>query len=460
MKTVFINLSLRPGAKRRLLPVGLAYVMTAAKKSGFDFDLIDMDVNELSLKDLEEILSRKIYDVYAFGCIVTGFKTVKNLSRIIKKMNPKGVIIAGNSVATSIPEILLSNTMVDIAVLGEGDVTIVELLQALENGSSYFDVKGIAFRPNGKIVFTNGREISPDLDYFDFPDWDIFDLDKYLEFADANSNAPELDSLVPYPLNTSRGCPYSCTFCYHAFKGKKYRRYSDKAILGEINRLSRNYKSNFISFWDELTFPSVKKVRSLTNSISKLNYTIKWDAPCRAGLFKKEDIGLIRDMKESGCDNISFSLENADPGILAAMGKNITVNQFTEQAEALWEGGVTPLTSVIFGYPQETPESIQATIDVCEQCNIFPSVGFLLPLPGTPIYDWTKKNGYIDDEIEYLERIGDRQDFHINLTKMADDEFMDIVRTKLEFLAGKMGFDLESVFKTTTYQKPVRTGDN
>jgi hypothetical protein len=93
-------------------------------------------------------------------------------------------------------------------------------------------------------------------------------------------------------------------------------------------------------------------------------------------------------------------------------------------------------------------------MDVCEECGIFPSVGFLLPLPGTQIYKWAKENGKINDEVEYLERIGDRQDFHINLTAMSDEEFVDTVTVKLEALAEKQGLKLESVFKTLTYQRP------
>ena len=78
----------------------------------------------------------------------------------------------------------------------------------------------------------------------------------------------------------------------------------------------------------------------------------------------------------------------------------------------------------------------------------------MLPLPATPIYEWAKENGHIVNEMEYLERIGDRQDFHINLTTMSDEEFVETVTTKLEALAEKQGLKLESVFKTVMYQKP------
>ena len=454
MKVVFINPSLRPNSKRRQLPVGLAYVMTAVKKAGFEFDLIDMDVNGLGIKDLEAILADKEYDIYAIGCIVTGFKLVRQISETIKNIHPEAIIIAGNSVATSIPELLLEHTKVDIAVMGEGDITIVELLRALESGKPISDVKGIVFNDNKKIVHTPKRPVASGLDLFGFPDWDIFELDKYDKYASLNVNNFSSEKAHSYPLNFARGCPFNCTFCYHVFKGEKYRKYSEDACVAEMKRLHSQYGCNYVCFWDELTFPDIKGVERLVDNIRKMKINISWEATTRGDLFRKKDLSLVKAMKEAGCGSIAFSLENADPKILAAMNKKISVSAVIEQAKVLWEGGVIPLTSVIFGYPQETPESIQRTIEVCEECRMYPSVGFLLPLPGTPIYDWAKKNGRITDEIEYLERIGDRQDFHVNLTKIPDDEFVSIVEEKLRTLAAHLGLKLESVFKTVTYQKP------
>lgn len=456
MRIVFINSSLRPDAKRRQLPVGLAYIMTAVKRAGFEFDLIDMDINNLSMQDLEDMLGKTMYDVYAFGCIVTGFRFVRQIAEIVKTVNPVSTVIAGNSVATSVPDILLQNTKVDIAVMGEGDVTIVELLKAIENGKNIEEVQGIAFNRNGKIVYTLKRSVMPKLDDIGFPDWELFDLDKYYEYSTANVNVFSRDNVISFPLNSARGCPYRCTFCYHVFKGEKYRKYSAGKIVEEINRLHNKYNCDFISFWDELTFPSIKSVELLVDKLNGLDFQFSWDAPVRGDLLKMEHVGLIRELKNVGCDNLAFSLESASPEILIAMNKKLHVSQFVEQAKALWEGGVTPLTSIVFGYPQETPETIKRTLDVCEECNIYPSVGFLLPLPGTPIYEWAKDKGHINDEIEYLSRIGDRQDFHINLTSMSDDEFVDLVTNGLQELARKLGLQLESVYKTGTYKAPEK----
>jgi anaerobic magnesium-protoporphyrin IX monomethyl ester cyclase len=454
MEILFINPSLRPDSLRRQLPVGIAYVMTAVKKAGFDFDFIDMDVDNMSMNDLTIELEKKTYDVVAFGCIVTGFRYVKEISAIVKDIDPNTTIIAGNSVATSIPEILMNNTLVDIAVLGEADITIVELLKAIEKRESYNGVSGIAFQESGKIRYTGKREVIPDIDTIGFPEWDLFDLKKYNEYGHVNANVFSIKNALFYPLNSARGCPFNCTFCYHVFKDDKYRKYSGDCIIEEIKRLYHSYDATFISFWDELTFSNVKDAKIISDKISELDFKVAWAGTARANLFKTKDIELIKEMRASGCDNIAYSLENASPEILLAINKKIKVSDFVEQSKALWKGGVTPLTSVIFGYPQETPESIQLTLDVCEECNIFPSVGFLLPLPGTPIYQWACENGFIGDEVKYLERVGDRQDFHINLTQMDDEKFVETVTVGLESLARKQGLKFESVFKTVTYQRP------
>jgi anaerobic magnesium-protoporphyrin IX monomethyl ester cyclase len=363
-------------------------------------------------------------------------------------------VVAGNSVATSIPELLLRHTDVDIAVMGEADQTIVELLGVLDKKESLAAVRGIAYRENGTILHTPSRPVIADITAIGFPAWDLFDLGTYDHFAAYNANIFSSGRTMPYPINSARGCPFNCTFCYHVFKGQKYRKCQNAAIMAEMARLHDSFHADFVTFWDELTFATIKSVEQFLEGLARLDFAIAWDAPIRANLFTKEHVGLVRAMKAAGCDNMAFSLENADEKILAAINKKIDLAQFVEQSLTLWEGGVPPRTSVIFGYPQETPQSIQKTIDVCDRCNIFPSVGFLLPLPMTPIYAWARENGYIDDEVAYLERIGDRQDLHLNLTAMSDRQLVDTVESKLRALAEKQGLKLDSVLKTTTYRKP------
>jgi radical SAM superfamily enzyme YgiQ (UPF0313 family) len=452
-KILFINPCIRPDSKSKYPPVGLSYILTAVHKAGFEFELIDMDAHNMSIEDLRKRIQHDKYSICALGCIVTSLRLFAEITSALRDYNPEATIIAGNSVACSIPELLLRNTEADVAVMGEGDYTIVELIEAIMMGRPLNMVKGIAFLNETTYVETSRRELIADLDTIGFPNWDFFELDLYNKGI-KKLTVDEPEHLIVYPLNAARGCPFHCTFCYHVFQNEIYRRYSDDMIIKELKRLQIKYKATFVQFWDELTFPNISSAERFIARIEKLPIGINWEAITRGDLFRKKDIPLIRRMQAAGCKSIAFSIENANPEILKAMNKNIQIARIVEHCDALFEAGLTAFASVIFGYPQETPETVKRTIDLCERCNIFPSVGFIQPLPCTPIYDWAMEKGFIKDELEYLMQAGDRQDFHINLTKMPTKEFIDLVVSSMQELGEKMGIDSEDPIKTNGYHKP------
>ncbi|KKK80511.1 hypothetical protein LCGC14_2822750, partial [marine sediment metagenome] len=125
-------------------------------------------------------------------------------------------------------------------------------------------------------------------------------------------------------------------------------------------------------------------------------------------------------------------LESSDPDILKAMNKKISVEDFVTQTRLMQSVGISTRTSLVFGYPQETPETINATINCCIENKMYPSVGFLLPQPGSAMYDYAIEKGIITDGEKYILGMGDRQDLFINLTSMSDKEFKDTVYNALK----------------------------
>ena len=457
MKVLIINVCLRPYRSDFIyFPIGLAYIATAIARAGFDFEILDLDVNRMSSSEFEGYVKYKHFDVVAMGCIVTGYKHVKRISEVIRKHKKDAVIIAGNSVATSIPEILLTKTKVDIGVIGEGDITIVELLKAIESESSLDNVRGIAFKRDNKIVITPEREIISNLDDLPTIDYTLFDMDVYLEkfkYGAAEPYPMPFEQLKFFPLNTARGCPYKCTFCYHVFRGKKYRTRSVESITKEMCYLRDRYGVNYIGFSDELSMYSREQASSFADHFSEVG--IFWTADCRAGLFKDTDIELVNRLKKSGCIAIGYSLESANEEILQAMNKKISVDDFVIQTRVLHKAGINVSTGVVIGYPQETEETIQETFDCCYDCNIYPSVGYLLPQPGTPMYEYAIKSGRLKDEEEYLLKMGDRQDFHINLTNMEQGRIEELTKYHLRRIADKLqlGLDNDHLIKTGHYKQ-------
>ncbi|KKN46127.1 hypothetical protein LCGC14_0675980 [marine sediment metagenome] len=460
-RILLINISLRPESEKIYFPIGFAYIATAISNAGFEFEILDLDALRLSDEELEMQIKSSQYNVVAMGCIVTGYRYIKKVCELIKKHHNIPIIV-GNSVATSIPHILMDKTQADIGVIGEGDITIIELINALRDKTPIEEVKGIFFRKNGEVIFTEERELIKSLDELPFINYDLFDMDIYLKRFKLSISEPypiEFDKIKALPVNTARGCPFQCTFCYHVFRGRKYRYRSVENIVSELELLKEKYGVNYIQFADELSLFSKTQAEKLADYFIKKKLNIFWEADCRAGFFKENDIELAKKLKLAGCVSLGYSLESAEETILKAMDKHIKINDFEVQTKILQEVGIIPVTSIVIGYPQETPETLQKTFDCCLKCNIFPSAGYLLPQPGTPMYDLAIEMGLIKDEEEYLLRMGDRQDFTINFTKMSQEEIERITRKNLKKISEKLNLGLkkERLIKTGHYiQKDFR----
>ncbi|MFH0754952.1 MAG: radical SAM protein [Candidatus Omnitrophota bacterium] len=447
MKILIINVSLRPTSNEKIFPIGLGYIATAIKNAGYSFDLLDIDLYRYSQEYVERYLKDNHYDVVCMGCIVTGYKIVKNYAAIIRAAHPETKIIVGNSVASSIIDTLLTRTAVDCAVIGEGEVAIVEILEALAKGRTLKDVKGVAFLLDRKVFKTAARTPIENISLIPPVDFSIFDVDKYIECSKINACEPlpiPREQVRALPVNTARGCVANCGFCYHVFKGVPYRYRSAESVVSEIKSLVNQYGLNYVFFWDELTFFSKKHTLDLVDKFIEEKLPVYWTGCCRSNLFDcDDDVEIIQRMKTAGCIGMIYSLESADEKILEAMNKKVKVEHFSRQSELFHKAGLTPWTSLVIGYPQETPQTIRKTFDCCIQNRIYPSVGYLLPQPGSPVYDYARQNGFIPDEEEYLLLMGDRQDLRLNMTTMSDEELQTEVLEGLKRCNRELGVGLD-----------------
>lgn len=460
MKILAINISLRPGDKRKLFPIGLGYVLTAVKRAGYEFDLLDINSRNLTEEETDRYLRENRYDVVMMGCIVTGYKIVKRLVGVIKESHPHTTIIVGNSVASSIPDTIFTKTATDIIVLGEGDVTVVELLDVLQKKGNLSTVAGIHYRDNGRIVKNPPRPVIADINTLPMIDYDIFDVETYIgslsrSFVFEPYPPIPKDSIRAISITIARGCPFSCTFCYQVFKGEKYRYRSVPSVINEMKECVQRYGINYFFFNDELAFFSIKQAEEFADALMESGMKVWWAADVRAGLFiEDKDVEVARKMKKAGCLVLGYAIESTNPEILKWMNKKITPEVFKRQQEILTSAGVASVTSIVIGYPNETPQSIRATIDFCIENNIFPSTGYLQPQPGTPMYQYAIEHGYVTDEEEFLIALGDRQDLRFNMTIMSDKELTEVLETELERCRKALGITLgegSTLLKTGSY---------
>ena len=437
-------------------PTGIAYVATFIQNEGYEFDIIDIEANRYSNSKLEELLGSKNYDIIATGTLVSGYKYIKKILYIARKTNPNAIIIAGNSVASSISDFLITNTEVDVAVKGEGEITFLKILKAKEEGISLDKVPGIMFLQKGKIIDTGYETQICEIKELHHPNWELFDIDLYLQKAIQDVPKPypiAKEEIRAFTVNTARGCPFRCTFCYHVFQYTKYRYRSVNSILSEISILQKKYGINYINFFDELTFLNKKQVNEFLKGIEDSGIIFYWNADIRSDLFSRGDIELLKRLREAGCMGFGYSLESGDQYILKSMNKKLRVEDFIEQKKALDEAGISSFTSLVIGYPEETLKSLKKTFDICYELNIYPSTGYLLPQPGTPMFEVAKKKGFAQSMDDYLMKMGDRQDLRFNLTNIPDDVLQNEVSMHLNRINEKMGLNLknEQLIKTSNF---------
>ncbi len=461
-RILLINPSVRPDHRARHIPVGLACIGTALRRAGYAPDVLDIDLPGLSDAEVRDALRRGAYDIVGFGAIVSAYKVIKQLAQEVRAAMPNALIVVGNTVATSIPDLLLRCVPeADLAVLGEADRTIVDIVEQWSGGKTWEDVPGIAFRREGTTLVTGKRPAVSRMTDIPFPDYSLFDFEGYVEKSRVTLPEPlplPREEMRPVPINTARGCPYNCTFCFHAFKGTPYRTYPFNAVIDYFTTLRRQHRVNYLSFWDELTVASPRRTRELCDAVESAGFPFWWSVASRGDVFGRRDLDLLKRCKALGALSLSGALESASPEILRAMHKTRKPEQyvarFVEQMTTAQDAGLLRTTGLVFGYPQETRQTIKMTVDVCRRVGIYPSAGFLLPLPETPMYAYARDRGLIGDEESYLLRIGDRQDLHINLTKMSDSELIDTVFEELIALKDDLGIPLrdDEVVKTTHYR--------
>lgn len=460
MKTLFINLCVRPDTNKKIPNVGLAYIVSAADRVGHNFEILDIDLCRHSDEEVKRIISKSEFDIASFGALSSMYANVKNIASVIRKFHPKSVIVIGNTLATTVTNTVLEKTEVDVCVLGEGEKAYIDLIEALENGLPLDSISGIAFIEDGKMVDTGRAEVIRNLDDIPFLDYELFDMKSYLENSRYHVASPEklsipFEELVAIPVNTARGCPFSCSFCTHAFNGYKYRTRSPENIVSELKLRKEQYGINFVNFWDELTFPRARDAEEFADMLISEGLDIHWIASVRSELFVKDDRGLAiaKKLKKAGCHGLAFSLESGNAEILKVMNKKNTVEDFAAQCHLLHKVGIDVYTSIIVGFPNETPETIDDTFDVLLKAGVYPSVGFLQLLPGTPLYVDAINKGIITEE-EYLMKMGDRQDLRVNLTAYDDEFIMNYTTEKLVEINQKlnMGLDDATLIKTGVWK--------
>lgn len=398
-------------------PVGIAYVSASLKAYGKKVYTLNLNYKTGEIADLviEQIKKHSI-DAVGTGGLTTQLPAIREIIDAVKAYNPQIWTLVGGGIITSDPEAAMEALeTADIGMIGEGDITICELADALEGKMKLSDVKALIYKQNGVWTKTEPRKEIEDLDALPYPDYEGF------EFGQLMSKKP--DALNPFydtnvlQLVCSRSCPYNCTFCFHS-SGKKYRQRSLDNIFEELDFLLSKYPIKNLYISDELFALKFERAEEFCRRIKP--YNLPWFASFRVDIITDE---LVKLCKESNCTQIGLGLESADDGILKSMRKNITLAQIEKAMKIISENGVHATGTFIFGDLEETMETAMKTLNWWKAHPEYEIGLSLIKLyPGTYLHQVACARGIIKDRVQFIKDGCPA----VNVSKLSDEEYAEI----------------------------------
>lgn len=403
-------------------PQGLAYIAAALRKRGDEVTIYQQDVYHWPDEHLTDYLDRNAFDVVGAG-VIGGYYQYRKLQQIaaaINRSRRRPFFMIGGHGPSPEPEYFLRRTEADAALIGEGEVTVVELMDAVEHKKSLRDVRGIAFFDGGKFVKTPPRGLVANVDDIDPPAYDLFPIDYYALIRFARMRPADRC----LPMLSGRGCTFKCNFCYRMDKGHRAR--APEAVLEEVALLQKNYAINYIYFSDELLMVSEQRTVEFCQAIIKSGIKFNWSCNGRLNYAKPDVLQL---MSDAGCVFINYGIESLDQKVLNTMKKGLTVKMIHEGIENTLASQVSPGFNIIFGNIGETKEALAKGVefllkydDHAQMRNIRP----VTPYPGSPLYDYAIKEGLLKDVEDFYEHKHVNSDLvAVNFTDLSDDEFHD-----------------------------------
>ncbi len=400
-------------------PLGIAYLAAYARSRGYEVHVVDavgLAVTRIRPwpqrqrrlfqgLDFDEIIQRvpADSDVLGVSCMFThAWPMVRELMNRLSRAFPKAKLIAGGEHVTSMHRQVFEQTAADACVLGEGELSLVELLDAFRQGLDLSRVQGIAFRgPSGQVVKTDKRSRIADPDMLPWPAWDLVDPMAYLEGA--VFMGPKAGRSIP--MLATRGCPFRCTFCSspnmwtQVWKARK-----PSKVVDEMEAYMRLYGADDFQFQDLTAIVRKDWILEFCRELLERKLRLTWSLPVgtRSEAIDGEVPGLLM---ASGCHHITYAPESGSERILKSIEKKVHLDHLERSAKDSLEAGMKVCLFLIIGFPQEEMEDIWKTLRWIRRMARLGvheiAVSTFVPLPGTQLFDETSRIRAIAIDDEY-----------------------------------------------------------
>lgn len=335
-------------------PLGLLSIGTLLEKEGYKVKLIDSLVEENPDELIKDELNDEVLMV-GISVMTPQIPHALEISQAVKKFNPKIPVVWGGIHPTLFPEQTIANELIDYLVVGEGEISFPKLIKVVRGEEKPENVGGLVYRRDGQTVKNQEKEL---IDLNDLP---------LLDYSLLSPKTMKFNSII---FNTSRGCPYRCTFCVNiALHNRAWRFQRAEKVLEQLDYFVNKLSFKKIKFQEDNFFVSKQRVLDILAGIKERGLKFQWLTNCRVDYFRDDYINdeFLDKLKEAGCYKLMFGAESGSPRILNFLKKDITIEQIIKSAELCQKHGIRANYSFICALPTETKEERIATLKLIDK---------------------------------------------------------------------------------------------
>lgn len=404
------------------MPLGLGYIAAHLINAGHDVKVMACETFHYDPGHIFKRIYESKADVFGITAMFPEIDQATNMVCNIRSIRKNTTIILGGILPTTVPEFALSKTGADICVKGEAELTIVKLIECLENDpSSLSKIPGIVYKTkDGGIIDTGTGELERDLSKILSPAYHLFPQNRLM----SQYFYPQDEGCIVADVLTSRGCPFNCNFCYTVSK-PRYREIDD--VIDELTYLIQHYGVNTVNFLDENFVLSKKRVETLLDGFKSNGINIKFSTTARASVIDEEIVEMLYD---AGCITLNIGLESGDQAMLDRMHKKTTVEQIKYAIETTRRAGIFVEYPCMVGNIGETEESMKKTFNLLKEIAWgdfqWRIPFFCTPYPGTEIYNYAIEKGIILNEEDFYQKHKNIYNLSVNLTEIPTENFLKL----------------------------------
>jgi len=402
-------------------PLGIMYLASALRRKNHEVKIIDYRLHPGRLDRLQEELRLFSPEIVGLSSLTQEANSIAEIAAVAKKTPGVKFIIAGGAHPSAHARQILKDPNIDVVVLGEGEVTVPELIECLEAGKSIQEIAGIAGKTAGEYFENEPGPFVENLDRLSFPAWDLLDLESY----SSRRRFGYLPRRKYMSIMTSRGCPFSCIYCHKLF-GRMFRPRSPGNVLAEMEELVDRHGMREFEIDDDVFNFEIPRAQEILERIEAKKWGVKLAFPngLRGDRLNYE---ILKKFKSAGTYLLAMAVETVSPRLQKSIGKNLELERVRQAAEDCRRLGITTLGFFMLGFPTETPEEARATVEWAARSKFdFASFTMMVPYGGTRIWKSLEEDGRLSQLPGNLDLDYHRSRF--NMSDVPDRELFDLQR--------------------------------